>query len=124
MILIGIVALIIFGPRKLPQMARKLGQTMADLRRTTNEFKETWEREVNFEEKSKIKNVPPEPIPLENQTVDRDRQIAAESTVVSPEIKEISSSEMEKLLAQEKKESAEKLPPPEEIEKNDKRSWL
>ena len=49
----GIVALIFLGPRKLPEMARKMGKMMADFRATTNEFKSTWEREVNFEEEER-----------------------------------------------------------------------
>lgn len=53
LILIGIIALIFLGPRKLPEIAKKLGKIMADFRNTTNEFKETWEREVNFEEEAK-----------------------------------------------------------------------
>lgn len=52
LILIGIIALIFLGPRKLPEIARKIGKTMADFRNTTNEFKSTWEREVNFEEEA------------------------------------------------------------------------
>ena len=48
--MIAMVALIVFGPRKLPQIARTIGKTMADFRKTTNEFKSTWEKEVNFEE--------------------------------------------------------------------------
>ena len=51
LILIGMVALIVFGPRKLPQIARTVGKTMADFRKTTNDFKSTWEKEVNFEER-------------------------------------------------------------------------
>ena len=53
LILIGIVALIFLGPRRMPEYARKIGKLMADFRSTTNEFKETWEREVNFDEESK-----------------------------------------------------------------------
>ena len=52
LILIGIIALIFLGPRKLPQIARTIGKTMADFRSTTNEFKSTWEREVNFQEEA------------------------------------------------------------------------
>ena len=52
LILIGIIALIFLGPRKLPQIARTIGKTMADFRNTTNEFKSTWEREVNFQEEA------------------------------------------------------------------------
>jgi hypothetical protein len=34
-------------------MARKMGKIMNEFRATTNEFKETWQREVNFEEEAK-----------------------------------------------------------------------
>jgi Tat protein translocase TatB subunit len=53
LILIGIVALIFLGPRKLPEIARKIGKIMAEFRGTASEFKETWQREVNFEEEKK-----------------------------------------------------------------------
>jgi sec-independent protein translocase protein TatA len=39
-------ALIIFGPRKLPEMGRSLGQALHQLRSTSNEFKRTWEAEA------------------------------------------------------------------------------
>jgi Tat protein translocase TatB subunit len=54
LVLIGIVALIIFGPRKLPQLARKAGKTMNDLRKVTGEFKETWEKEVDLSELEEV----------------------------------------------------------------------
>ena len=50
LLLIGIVALIVFGPRKLPQIARKAGKTMTELRKVTNEFKDTWQKEVELSE--------------------------------------------------------------------------
>jgi len=53
LVLIGIVALIFLGPRRMPEMARKLGKMMSDFRNTANEFKSTWEREVNFEDEER-----------------------------------------------------------------------
>ena len=53
LIMIGIIALIFLGPRKLPQIAKTIGKTMADFRNTTSEFKSTWQKEVNFEEEEK-----------------------------------------------------------------------
>lgn len=53
LLLIGIVALVFLGPRKLPEIARKAGKIMSEFRGTAAEFKETWQREVNFEEEAK-----------------------------------------------------------------------
>jgi sec-independent protein translocase protein TatB len=40
MVFIGLLFLVIFGPSKLPQMARELGQFVNDARRAIDEFKE------------------------------------------------------------------------------------
>jgi Sec-independent protein translocase protein TatA len=40
MVFIGLLFLIIFGPSKLPQMARELGQFVNEARRAVDEFKE------------------------------------------------------------------------------------
>ena len=53
LILIGIIALIFLGPRRLPEIARKAGKIMTEFRGTANEFKETWSREVDFEKETK-----------------------------------------------------------------------
>jgi sec-independent protein translocase protein TatB len=42
-------ALIFFGPRKLPQLSRQIGKGLAEFRRASDDFKRTWEREVNIE---------------------------------------------------------------------------
>jgi Sec-independent protein translocase protein TatA len=44
------MALVFFGPRKLPQLSRKLGKNLADFRRASEDFKRTWDREVSIEE--------------------------------------------------------------------------
>lgn len=86
LILIGIIALVVFGPRKLPQFAKTIGKTMADFRRTTNEFKSTWEKEVNFEEEEKLlreSNEQSKP-PTIGKNIDLDKNLIA-----TPEIREI-----------------------------------
>lgn len=50
LILIAIVALVLFGPRKLPEIGRTLGKYLADFRRVSDEFKNTWQTEVELEE--------------------------------------------------------------------------
>ena len=42
-------ALIFFGPRRLPQLSRQLGKSLSEFRRASEDFKRTWEREVNIE---------------------------------------------------------------------------
>jgi TatA/E family protein of Tat protein translocase len=45
-----VMALVFFGPRKLPQLSRTLGKNLANFRRASEDFKRTWEKEVNQEE--------------------------------------------------------------------------
>jgi TatA/E family protein of Tat protein translocase len=49
LLFILIIALIFFGPRKLPQLSRSLGKSLAEFRRASEDFKRTWEREVALE---------------------------------------------------------------------------
>jgi len=43
LIIIFIVALVVFGPEKLPELARNLGKVMADFKRATGDFRSTFE---------------------------------------------------------------------------------
>jgi TatA/E family protein of Tat protein translocase len=49
LIFILVIALIFFGPRKLPQLARSMGKGLAEFRKASDDFKRTWEREVAME---------------------------------------------------------------------------
>ena len=57
LLVIVVVALIIFGPRKLPELSRSLGRSLAEFRRQSDEFKRTWEREVEMEMTEKEKRI-------------------------------------------------------------------
>ncbi len=46
LVIIFIVALVIFGPRKLPELGRSLGKGLSEFKRASNELKRTWEEEV------------------------------------------------------------------------------
>ncbi len=45
-ILILVIALVVFGPRKLPELGKSLGQAMSQFRRASEDFNRTWEQEV------------------------------------------------------------------------------
>ena len=46
LIVIFVVALIVFGPKKLPELGKSLGKGLAEFRRASNELKSTIEEEV------------------------------------------------------------------------------
>jgi len=46
LIIIFVVALIVFGPKKLPELGKSLGKGLAEFRKASNELKSTIEREV------------------------------------------------------------------------------
>jgi sec-independent protein translocase protein TatB len=48
-----ILALVVFGPKKLPEIARQAGKLLAELRRASNEFKSQIETEINHLEVQK-----------------------------------------------------------------------
>ena len=51
-------ALIFFGPRRLPQLSRQIGKSLTEFRRASEDFKRTWEREVNLDDADR--GAPPE----------------------------------------------------------------
>lgn len=127
LLLIGLVALIIFGPRKLPEMMRTVGKSIADFKRSTNDFKKSWEQEVDFEKKE-----------LNSFTTEAENTEQANNSIgrnsdgnmpqmVLPEIKEVENDRMNMEFfsknAQTEKIKVEKTVPPEEV-RTSKRDWL
>jgi Tat protein translocase TatB subunit len=53
MLIILVVALLVVGPSKLPELARTLGKAFTEFRRMADEVKETFEEEVIREEQAK-----------------------------------------------------------------------
>jgi sec-independent protein translocase protein TatB len=49
LIVILLVALMLFGPRRLPEIGRTVGKSLAEFKRATDDFKRTWEREVELD---------------------------------------------------------------------------
>jgi Tat protein translocase TatB subunit len=125
LIVIAVVALMFLGPRKLPQIAKTIGKTMADFRSTANEFKATWEKEVDFEEEAEALRTGE--IRESTPTVAREVPtiLPAENSILAPSIKEIDKEAFDNLTAtksepetkaEEKADAADSL--------SDKRTWL
>ncbi len=68
-----VIALIFLGPRKLPQISRQIGKSLAEFRKASEDFKRTWEREISIE----TAQVEPEP---EHSIMPQDRSVI-ETTV-------------------------------------------
>jgi sec-independent protein translocase protein TatA len=54
LILIFIVALIVFGPKRLPEIGRTLGKALGEFKKATDDLKNTVEREIRIEELRQI----------------------------------------------------------------------
>ena len=53
LIIIFVIALIVFGPRKLPQLGKSLGRNIGEFKRASNELRSTLEQEIRVEETRK-----------------------------------------------------------------------
>jgi sec-independent protein translocase protein TatA len=55
MVVIFIVALVLFGPKKLPELGRTIGKAITEFRRASNDLKSTFEREMhNLERETEL----------------------------------------------------------------------
>lgn len=101
-------------------MARKIGKLMSEFRNTTNEFKETWQREANFEEEKKafdLKALEAEPVArVESIPIGETSELPA-----APAIKAIDPANF-KQNPQIKSDNAEKTVAADIT--NDKKNWL
>ena len=125
LILIGIIALIVFGPRKLPEFAKTIAKTMAEFRKVTGEFKSTWEKEV-AEDKQMLQTLGEDPL-LENNSISPTiSTVTEEKQLVAPQIKELDAAQIEKLF--QNKGIPAQLPQPEEAKPElatlSKKDWL
>lgn len=67
------LALVIFGPKKLPEIGRQLGKLMLEFRRASNEFKMQIDEELRAAERAdqqkQIQALPVTPVPAETPTI-------------------------------------------------------
>jgi Tat protein translocase TatB subunit len=66
--LILVIALIVFGPRRLPDIGKSVGRMLAEFRKASNDFKRTIEEEVEADKlrtlvSPDVRETPPPPVP-------------------------------------------------------------
>jgi sec-independent protein translocase protein TatA len=64
MLIIFVVALIVFGPRKLPELGRSLGKSLSEFKRASNDLRNTLDDEIKQEDRFKA---PPQPTPAPSE---------------------------------------------------------
>ena len=116
LLLILVVALIFFGPRKLPQISRQIGKSLAEFRKASEDFKRTWEREVALE------TPPSEPEP--NRSILPQDESIIDTTVERSQA--ISNEEPALIATEATNEPANPAPTsePAQFEPSSKRDWL
>ncbi len=63
MFAIFVIALVLFGPKKLPELGRTLGKALAEFRRAKNELKSTFETHMNeLDRETRAKTLPASPV--------------------------------------------------------------
>jgi TatA/E family protein of Tat protein translocase len=70
LIIIFTIALIIFGPRKLPELGKSLGKSLAEFKRASNELKSTLDEEIRSEERRSAERQEPPRVPLAIESID------------------------------------------------------
>ena len=91
LLMIFAVILIVFGPRRIPEIGRTLGKALSEFRKATDDLKGTIEREVRLEELKKIPSAAMAPFesisrsePEEEVIVPAAAEPAAEETTPRP----------------------------------------
>lgn len=77
LIIIFVIALIIFGPKKLPELGRSLGRSLNEFKRASNELKNTLEEEVRVEEQKERSQKEQD---REQKAADQRAEVAAPAT--------------------------------------------
>ena len=59
LVVILVIALVVFGPRKLPELGRSLGKSLGEFKRASNDLRNTLEEEIHVEERTRTAPAPP-----------------------------------------------------------------
>jgi sec-independent protein translocase protein TatA len=72
LIIIFVVALVVFGPRKLPELGRSLGKSLSEFKRASNELRNTLDEEIQAEDRRAALAKPSAAAPASTATAQND----------------------------------------------------
>ena len=89
LVVIFVIALIVFGPRKLPELGKSLGKSLAEFKRASNELRNSLEDEIRIEEDreraAKVAAVAPAPpVTIEPEASSDAAEAASHASEVAP----------------------------------------
>jgi sec-independent protein translocase protein TatA len=87
LVVIFVIALIVFGPRKLPELGKSLGKSLAEFKRASNELRNSLEDEIRIEEDREraAKAAPATPAPA----VTTEPEASSDAEEVAPQASEV-----------------------------------
>ena len=85
LVLIFVIALLVFGPKNLPQLGRSLGRAMREFKRASDEFRTTIETNLEMNEPDPIPHPTTSSLPTETSTAAAADAGALTDPVLSPE---------------------------------------
>lgn len=123
LIFIGIFALIIFGPRKLPDLARTIGKAMAEFRKATSDFRSTWEKEVDFDNSAETQ--PEKALSATENSIAKANE-AENLGIIAPQIKNLDNADFVQNINKENSEKKSNNNGKKKVEQDysEKRDWL
>ena len=87
LVIIFVIALIVFGPRKLPELGKSLGKSLAEFKRASNELRNSLEEEIRVEE-DRDRTPKPAPAPAVVATPVADASPVADAASSDPDVDE------------------------------------
>jgi sec-independent protein translocase protein TatA len=83
LVVIFVVALLVFGPRKLPELGRSLGKSLSEFKRASNELRSTLDEEIRLEDRRAASASPPAAVPAASASLGDD---GGTSEAVNPDV--------------------------------------
>jgi Tat protein translocase TatB subunit len=124
-----VMALVFFGPRKLPQLSRTLGKNLASFRRASEDFKRTWDKEVSLEEMNLSRLDLESSFPASENSISSDQEAQEDNQPLLTTTPTVEAVESDRLVPRQSKDidtvvSSDQTDPVGAVEPLPKRDWL